>query len=199
MAENAAMANLPTDNRAPVIIGVVSFLLTLTTVFVGMRLYIRHRMTNSLWWDDWTMLLALVGVFYDRWTSPWRRSDRLFKLLTVITGVDMCIMVRTGMGFHIWTLTPQQINDYAFVSTRPAPTPFLPRVANSSLGVLRQHCLLQCRAQRDQDQPPVAVLPHLFFKDEEDHYLLHGDNRHVGLGSDSHICIQLSTNIRILG
>ncbi len=62
MAETPAAAIMPTDNKVSIVLGVVTFLLCLTTTFVGLRLYIRHRITNSLWWDDWTMLGALVSL-----------------------------------------------------------------------------------------------------------------------------------------
>ncbi len=68
------------DNRAGLIIGVVVFLLVLTTVFFLARLYVRRFLTRSLGWDDWMGLVALV--------SPPINPTR--QLLTLPEGVHWC-------------------------------------------------------------------------------------------------------------
>jgi hypothetical protein len=59
-SNTTADSGLPTDNRTGVIIGIVAFLLPLTTAFVGLRFYARKYLSNSIWVDDWMTLVSLV-------------------------------------------------------------------------------------------------------------------------------------------
>jgi hypothetical protein len=50
-----------TESRAPVVIGVVSFLLVTTTATLTLRFYTRHAILNQLGADGWLSLVALVS------------------------------------------------------------------------------------------------------------------------------------------
>ena len=50
------------DNRTPTIIATTVAPLTLSVIAVGARFLGRHVGGTKLWWDDWLVLLALVGV-----------------------------------------------------------------------------------------------------------------------------------------
>jgi len=62
------VVELPTDNRAGVVVAVVSTLIPLTALVVALRFYARHRLDNWIGVDDWGVLIALV------------RCPALFKL-----------------------------------------------------------------------------------------------------------------------
>ncbi|KAH8892476.1 hypothetical protein GQ53DRAFT_604126, partial [Thozetella sp. PMI_491] len=105
------------DSRVGTLLSGVIALMAVTTLFVGLRVYIRHQITHSLWWDDWTMLIALA--------------------FTIMTGIDMCIMVKFGGGSHIYTLANQTIKDYFLCF-------YLSIVFyNAGLGVIKISLLLQ--------------------------------------------------------
>lgn len=85
-------ADLPTDDRSTVIIAIAAVLLSLTSIIVALRFYVRGRMLNSLGADDWMSLVSLVFV----------------------SGctITVCVMTRYGLGRHIWTLSPQTLKNY---------------------------------------------------------------------------------------
>jgi len=39
-------------------------LLCLVIFFVGLRLLSRYIMGRGLWWDDWTLQIAIVSIFF---------------------------------------------------------------------------------------------------------------------------------------
>lgn len=58
--------------KGPVIIAATSVALGFTSIFVALRLVVRIWITKSLWWDDWTILLAMVSrcLEYESKTVP---------------------------------------------------------------------------------------------------------------------------------
>lgn len=54
------MVELPMDNRAGVVVAVVSTVIPLTGLVVAMRFYARQRLDNWIGLDDWGVLIALV-------------------------------------------------------------------------------------------------------------------------------------------
>ena len=55
--------SLITDDRGPQVIGVSVAMIILSTLAVAFRFWSRKISTAGLWWDDWTILLALVSSF----------------------------------------------------------------------------------------------------------------------------------------
>ncbi|KAH8777863.1 hypothetical protein F5883DRAFT_711103 [Diaporthe sp. PMI_573] len=83
---------LPTDNRAGVVVAVVSTLIPLTALVVALRFYARHRLDNWIGVDDWGVLIAFV--------------------FTVAKGIAICLMAQVGLGQHLWNLSDFQIEQY---------------------------------------------------------------------------------------
>ena len=44
------------------IIGITAFLEALVLVTIGLRVYTRIWIVKSFWWDDFTIILAVVGL-----------------------------------------------------------------------------------------------------------------------------------------
>ncbi len=82
-------------SRRSVIVGVISFVLPLTTLVVLLRFYTRHFLSRALGADDWMMLVSLV--------------------LAIVDGVTMLLMTTQGLGRHMWTLSAEQIKTYNMV------------------------------------------------------------------------------------
>jgi nicotinamide riboside transporter PnuC len=57
-----AAAPAPDSDRGPTYLAVLVVGLTLSIVFIALRIYVRARMVKNLWWDDWFMLISLVSV-----------------------------------------------------------------------------------------------------------------------------------------
>lgn len=56
----SGVVGLPADNRAGVVVAVVSTLVPLTGLVVAMRFYSRQHLDNRIGLDDWVVLAALV-------------------------------------------------------------------------------------------------------------------------------------------
>ncbi len=59
----AASSLTPPDgdtNLGPGVVGTVIVLVTLSIIVVALRFVVRIRIVKSVWWDDWTILFALV-------------------------------------------------------------------------------------------------------------------------------------------
>jgi len=61
------------ESRAPTVIGVVTFMLSFTTVAVGLRIYTRAFILRQMGLDDWTAIFTLVSIIHrsesnDEWT-----------------------------------------------------------------------------------------------------------------------------------
>ncbi|CAK7209847.1 hypothetical protein SCUCBS95973_000580 [Sporothrix curviconia] len=83
----------PMDSRRGVVVGVISFILPLTTAVVLLRFYTRHYLSGrAVGADDWMMLVSLV--------------------LALVDGSTMLLMTTQGLGHHMWTLTAEQITTY---------------------------------------------------------------------------------------
>ncbi|KAH8900805.1 hypothetical protein GQ53DRAFT_603723, partial [Thozetella sp. PMI_491] len=105
------------DSNAAALLGSVITLVSLASIFVGLRLYVRQRITRNLSWDDWTMLSAMI--------------------MTLVTGIIMCVMTRFGLGSHIWGIGRQHLLDYFFGY-------YLTSIFyNAALGFLKAALLLQ--------------------------------------------------------
>jgi hypothetical protein len=52
----------PDSDRGPTYLAVLVVGLTLSIVFIALRIYVRARMVKNLWWDDWFMLISFVSV-----------------------------------------------------------------------------------------------------------------------------------------
>lgn len=55
--------SLITEDRGPQVIAVSVAMITLSTFAVAFRCWSRKVSKAGLWWDDWTILLALVSSF----------------------------------------------------------------------------------------------------------------------------------------
>lgn len=60
------MVELPMDNRAGVVVAVVSTVIPLTGLVVAMRFYARQRLDNWIGLDDWAVLIATVSRKHHR-------------------------------------------------------------------------------------------------------------------------------------
>lgn len=72
MASNTTTPELPPgsfDSRVPTVIGVVTFTLSVATLFVGLRIYTRAVVIKQLGYDDLCAVIALVG---GRRGNTWR-------------------------------------------------------------------------------------------------------------------------------
>lgn len=54
-------ADMAGQTKAPQQIAAVSVFLPLALIAVAVRMWIRTRMIRNVGWDDWMMILALVG------------------------------------------------------------------------------------------------------------------------------------------
>lgn len=97
------------DSRGPVVLGVSAAVLTLSTVFVALRLVSRFFVVRKPGWDDYTMLLAWILAFgasfaicYGTtkglgrkqddipmdWLRPMKQSSFVFSVLYVCSHVQ---------------------------------------------------------------------------------------------------------------
>ncbi|KAI7782602.1 hypothetical protein LA080_013090 [Diaporthe eres] len=88
----SGVVELPMDNRAGVVVAVISTVIPLTGLVVAMRFYARQRLDNWIGLDDWAVLVALVFI--------------------VAKGITVCLMAQVGLGQHIWFLSEMQIEEY---------------------------------------------------------------------------------------
>ncbi|KAH6644955.1 hypothetical protein BKA67DRAFT_664808 [Truncatella angustata] len=72
------------ESRAPIVIGVATFLMMGATSAVGLRFYTRKVILNQLGIDDW---LSLGALFF-----------------ALATGISQCYLTQQGLGRHIGTL-----------------------------------------------------------------------------------------------
>jgi hypothetical protein len=56
------LAQLPHDDRGPAMLAAHWGLTALATVFLALRVYCKRITGLSLWWDDWILIAAWVGV-----------------------------------------------------------------------------------------------------------------------------------------
>ena len=47
-------------NKGPAIVIAISVVITVTLIVVALRWSVRLWITKNVWWDDWTILLAMV-------------------------------------------------------------------------------------------------------------------------------------------
>ena len=67
----------PIPDKSPLIIAISTLLIVLPTTAISLRFISRHLSKAGLWWDDWVILLALVGLANRRaWLviDPWAHS-----------------------------------------------------------------------------------------------------------------------------
>lgn len=60
-ARGSDVVELPMDNRAGVVVAVVSTVIPLTGLVVAMRFYARQRLDNWIGLDDWAVLVSTVS------------------------------------------------------------------------------------------------------------------------------------------
>ena len=63
------------DSQGPRIIGTSVTLIVISTLALVLRFVARHLSRAGLWWDDWTILAALVGtraLWCTAVGQPWR-------------------------------------------------------------------------------------------------------------------------------
>ncbi|TDZ16005.1 Satratoxin biosynthesis SC1 cluster protein 4 [Colletotrichum orbiculare MAFF 240422] len=82
----------PNASRQGLIIGVVTFVLSVTFLAVAIRTYTRGFFLRQFGMDDW----AAIGTF----------------CLIFVCGVSVAINTRNGFGKHVYFLNPDQIKDY---------------------------------------------------------------------------------------
>ena len=82
----------PQATRQPAIIGVAVMLLFLSTTAVVLRLIFRRTSKIGLWWDDYTIIVALVMS----WASP----------------ISNLVGLRYGFGRHADSLQMSQVVNY---------------------------------------------------------------------------------------
>lgn len=80
------------ENRAGIMIGVFVGLNTMSCIFVVLRLYARLFLTKAARWDDWTIVLALVGSL-------------------IGAGLDFP-EIHNGFGRHEYYLNDHQIQEF---------------------------------------------------------------------------------------
>ncbi|PKS05927.1 hypothetical protein jhhlp_007760 [Lomentospora prolificans] len=80
------------ESRAPIIIGVVTMLLSITSCIVGARVYTRAFLIHTMGADDWMAIVSLL----------------------MIISCGFCVAWNTVYGFakHVYILTPEQIALY---------------------------------------------------------------------------------------
>ncbi|KAK1997377.1 hypothetical protein LX36DRAFT_657605 [Colletotrichum falcatum] len=77
------------ESRSDLILGVTVFMLAVTTIFVGMRVYVRAFVMRKWGTDDTMLLLAfMVVAFHD---------------------AMVCLATRFGFGKHFWTIPPMTL------------------------------------------------------------------------------------------
>jgi len=70
------------------IVACASVMLSLSTLVVGLRFYVRGKMLRAIASEDWCILAAWVGTFSSRGRSPARsRGEPLASMLTLATQV----------------------------------------------------------------------------------------------------------------
>ncbi|KAH7161852.1 hypothetical protein EDB81DRAFT_353670 [Dactylonectria macrodidyma] len=74
--------------REPVVIAVVSLLLSICTLMVGLRVWCRHS-KNQLGLDDWAAVATLMSI--------------------LACGTAIACLTRYGLGRHVWTLSPEEV------------------------------------------------------------------------------------------
>ena len=82
----------PDATRQPAIIGVACMLLFLSTLSVVLRLLFRRTTELGLWYDDYTIIAALIMS----WISP----------------ISILVGLRDGLGRHAYALQPEQVTAY---------------------------------------------------------------------------------------
>ena len=51
-------------NKGPMIIIVTATIVGVTAIVVALRLAVRIWITKAFWWDDWTILFAIVSLIH---------------------------------------------------------------------------------------------------------------------------------------
>ena len=80
------------DTQSPRIIGTCITLIVITTAAVALRFLARHLSRAGLWWDDWTILGALVRLRNPTFDSP---ESLAIILISNATGHFLC-------RHHMW-------------------------------------------------------------------------------------------------
>ena len=57
------LAALPHDNDGPKLNAVIWTLTAVSAIFLGLRFYCKTARAKGLWWDDWLLMAAWVGIF----------------------------------------------------------------------------------------------------------------------------------------
>ncbi|KAK1633288.1 hypothetical protein BDP81DRAFT_463496 [Colletotrichum phormii] len=83
------MQALPHESLANMMLGVIIAVLIVTTVFVGLRIYVRARVIKQWGADDTMVTLSFATVAFH--------------------GVMLCMGTRFGLGKHVWMTQPQTI------------------------------------------------------------------------------------------
>ncbi|KAK0639941.1 hypothetical protein B0T16DRAFT_288071, partial [Cercophora newfieldiana] len=80
------------DDQSGTVIGVAAFLLSLSTIVVGLRLWTRKIIIDQMGWDDYAIILGLAM----NWAS----------------GMSIVNMTNYGLGKHVYVINPAHIPDY---------------------------------------------------------------------------------------
>ncbi|KAJ5881697.1 uncharacterized protein N7529_000369 [Penicillium soppii] len=84
---------------------IVSVGLTLSTLFLAMRIYTRVCLLSKFGWDDVSMILAWVGKI-----NMTMRSQRLTILIGILFGDASHGYRFGGTGIHMWNVTPEMFD-----------------------------------------------------------------------------------------
>ena len=61
MSKEADMGLPPNESRAPMLLGVTWTMVSLASIAVILRVYCRTILQNAVGWDDYAILIAMVG------------------------------------------------------------------------------------------------------------------------------------------
>lgn len=103
------------ETRGPALVTVELLALSISSIFLGLRLYVRTRVVrSSLDWDDWLMIAGAVCQSTYRFrvgaTGSMTRLITFWPALSQIfgVGVTVCVVLASskyGWDLHIWDLT----------------------------------------------------------------------------------------------
>lgn len=117
MADLTTIQQLRQGSRGPALVGVQVVMMCLALISVTLRFVARRMSAAGFWWDDWTILAALVCVhLHEATMTPANESSQIPSLAINVVNIlgetlvksrenrhtDMTLAVRLGLGKHIW-------------------------------------------------------------------------------------------------
>lgn len=94
-------------NRASMLYTFTWTLCSLSLIIFGLRMYTRTRLTKNLWWDDWFIMISVVG----HQNSSQGMETEQMKLFTLTFSVMWSVYAGRGYARHEYYLRPEQRSD----------------------------------------------------------------------------------------